>query len=109
MDRWQNNIRHLRQFLRGWAKHEGGRYNKEKERLLNLINELDVKAEPALLDDNERTSRAEAEQSLRQLLREEELKCALRAKVRHVVQGDENTQYFHLIANGKRRKKENPT
>uniref|UniRef100_A0A452XQ97 Uncharacterized protein n=1 Tax=Aegilops tauschii subsp. strangulata TaxID=200361 RepID=A0A452XQ97_AEGTS len=30
---------------------------------------------------------------------------ALRAKVRKIVQGDDNTQFFHMIANGKHRKK----
>uniref|UniRef100_A0A453N1K1 Uncharacterized protein n=1 Tax=Aegilops tauschii subsp. strangulata TaxID=200361 RepID=A0A453N1K1_AEGTS len=30
---------------------------------------------------------------------------ALRAKVLKVVQGDDNTQFFHMIANGKHRKK----
>ena len=33
------------------------------------------------------------------------MKWALRAKVRKIVQGDDNTQFFHLIANGKHRKK----
>ena len=33
------------------------------------------------------------------------MKWALRAKVRRVVQGDANTQFFHMIANGKHRKK----
>lgn len=46
-----------------------------------------------------------AEMRLKELLREEELKWALRAKVRRVVQGDANTQFFHMIANGKHRKK----
>ncbi|XP_073359665.1 uncharacterized protein [Aegilops tauschii subsp. strangulata] len=47
----------------------------------------------------------DSEKKLKELLREEELKWALRAKVRRVVQGDANTQFFHLIANGKHRKK----
>ncbi|XP_073359743.1 uncharacterized protein [Aegilops tauschii subsp. strangulata] len=47
----------------------------------------------------------DVEMRLKELLREEELKWALRAKVRKVVQGDTNTQFFHLIANGKHRKK----
>uniref|UniRef100_A0A453MRF2 Uncharacterized protein n=1 Tax=Aegilops tauschii subsp. strangulata TaxID=200361 RepID=A0A453MRF2_AEGTS len=29
MERWQNKIRHLRQFLRGWAKHQSGIYKVE--------------------------------------------------------------------------------
>ena len=47
----------------------------------------------------------EAELRLKELLREEELKWALWAKVRKIVQGDDNTQFFHMIANGKHRKK----
>uniref|UniRef100_A0A8I6YB15 Reverse transcriptase domain-containing protein n=1 Tax=Hordeum vulgare subsp. vulgare TaxID=112509 RepID=A0A8I6YB15_HORVV len=55
--------------------------------------------------ENERSSKNEAEQRVRVLLREEEMKWALRAKVRAIVQGDNNTKFFHLIANGKHRKK----
>ena len=44
VERWQNKIRHLRQFLRGWAKHLSGIYKAEKERLLLLIQSLDLKS-----------------------------------------------------------------
>ena len=81
-ERWQYKIRHLRQFLRGWAKNNSGVYRKEKERLLKVINDLDIKAESTALDMDERVSKREAEVSLAKLLREEELKWALRAKVR---------------------------
>ena len=50
-------------------------------------------------------AKLQAEMRLKELLLEEELKWTLRAKVRKVVQGDANTQFFHLIANGKHRKK----
>ncbi|XP_073360247.1 uncharacterized protein [Aegilops tauschii subsp. strangulata] len=105
IERWQNKIRHLRQFLRGWARNESGIYKQEKERLTQLIDALDLKAEVNILNVAERRSKSEAEQRLRALLREEELKWALRAKVLKVVQGDDNTQFFHMIANGKHRKK----
>jgi hypothetical protein len=39
------------------------------------------------------------------LRREEETKWAQQAKVKHVQEGGNNTKYFHLIANGKHRKK----
>jgi hypothetical protein len=39
------------------------------------------------------------------LRRDEEIKWAQRAKVKHVQEGGNNTKYFHLIANGKHRKK----
>lgn len=105
LERWQNKIRHLRSFLRGWAKHLSGIYKVEKERLMTLIQSLDVKAESTVLPASELHAKLDAEMRLKELLREEELKWALRAKVRHVVQGDANTQFFHMIANGKHRNK----
>lgn len=73
---WQYKIRHLRQFLRGWAKNNSGIYRQQKERLLNIINDLDIKAESNSLDINERVTKREAEVSLAKLLREEEIKWA---------------------------------
>ena len=105
VERWQNKIRHLRCFLRGWAKHLSGVYKVEKDRLLEIIQYLDVKAESAVLQSADMCCKIDAEKRLKELLREEELKWALRAKVRKVIQGDANTQFFHLIANGKHRKK----
>ncbi|XP_073353600.1 uncharacterized protein [Aegilops tauschii subsp. strangulata] len=105
IERWQNKIRNLRSFLRGWAKHLSEICKVEKERLLTLIQSLDLKAESTILHTMELNAKLEAEMRLKELLREEELKWALRAKVRKVVQGDADTQFFHMIANGKHRKK----
>ena len=91
--------------MRGWAKHLSGVYKIEKDRLLSLVQALDIKAESAILLPPELQVKNEAEKRLKELLHKEELKWALRAKVRKVVQGDANTQFFHLIANGKHRKK----
>jgi hypothetical protein len=41
---------------------------------------------------------------LADLLREEELKWHQRAKVKYLLEGDANTKYFHLLANGRHRK-----
>lgn len=38
------------------------------------------------------------------MLREEEIKWYQRAKVKELLEGDSNTKYFQLIANGKHRK-----
>ena len=81
-----------------------GVYKVEKERLLNLISTLDLKVESSILDTRELETKVEAELRLKELLHEEELKWALRAKVRKIVQGDDNTQFLHMIENGKHRK-----
>src|SRR6266498_3338974 len=54
IERWQNKIRHLRRFLKGWAKNLSGKYKKEKGRLLAIIDELDLKAEIVPLSMSER-------------------------------------------------------
>ena len=51
---WQKRIRHMRRYLRGWAKNISGRYKKEKQRLLGIIDTLDLKAEVCALSSNER-------------------------------------------------------
>ena len=47
----------------------------------------------------------EANDKICSLRRDEETKWAQRAKVKHIQEGGNNTKYFHLIANGKHRKK----
>jgi hypothetical protein len=102
---WQNKIRHLRRFLKGWAKCLSGQYKKQKEKLLLLIDELDLKAEYIPLDNVERTKLRKANDDLTKLRRDEESKWAQRAKVKYIQEGGNNTKYFHLIANGKHRRK----
>jgi hypothetical protein len=105
IERWQNKIRHLRCFLKGWAKNMSGQYKKERERLSILIDELDIKAETTILSVDERERLRKANDSINKLRRDEEAKWAQRAKVKHVQEGGNNTKYFHLIANGKHRRK----
>jgi hypothetical protein len=66
---------------------------------------LDIKAEINTLTPQEREELRKANEGLRKLRREEESKWAQRAKVKHIHEGGNNTRYFHLIANGKHRKK----
>ena len=102
---WQNKIRCLRQFLRGWAKNLSGEYKKQKQKLLLLIEELDIKAETYPLSVEERAAKKDADDYIARLRRDEEAKWAQRAKVKYIQEGGGNTRYFHLIANGKHRKK----
>ena len=104
MEVWLNKLRHIRRFLKGWAKNQSGKYKKGKERLLYIIDQLDLKAETNPLRLNEREELKKTNDSLNKLRRDEESKWAQRAKVKHIQEGGNNTRYFHLIANGKYRK-----
>ena len=73
------------------------------------MNDLDTKAKNNSLDIDERVAKRETKVSLAKLLREEEIKWALRAKVHRMVQMDDNTQFFYMIANRKHRIKKGHT
>jgi hypothetical protein len=105
IESWQKKIRHLTKFLRGWAWNASGEYKKEKERLLNIIDRIDIKAESVLLSKSERKEKKEVDERLVSLRRSEESKWAQCVKVKYIQEGGDNTKYFHLIANGKHRKK----
>jgi hypothetical protein len=94
---WQNKIRHLCRFLRGWAKNISGKYKKENESLLSIIDFLDVQAESCPLNDEVRLELRKTNEQLNKLGREEEIKWAQRAKIKHIQEGGNTTKYFHLI------------
>ena len=104
LERWQAKIRRLRQYRRGWAKNVSGTYKKEKKELLDKLDELDKKAENLLLNEMELNLKHVLSERLVELLREEEVKWYQRAKVKRLLEGDANTKYFHLLANGRHRK-----
>jgi hypothetical protein len=101
MENWQSKIRHLRSYLRGWAKNRSSLNKTEKAHLLNIIDTLDTKAKISPLDNDERRILRNANDELAKLRRDEETKWTQRAKVKHIQQRGNNTKYFHLIANGK--------
>ena len=53
MEKWQNKVRRLRRFLRGWARNLSSQNKKHKSNLLTKIDDLDRKAETILLSPQE--------------------------------------------------------
>ena len=80
MKKWQNKIRRLRQFLRGWAKNVNGNFKREKEELYRLAEELDLKAESQILSQQELDLKQSVKEKITWLLREEEIKWFQREK-----------------------------
>jgi hypothetical protein len=71
---WQNKIRHLIIFLRGWAKNMSSVYKSEKVRLLSITETLNLKAKNILLTNDERLCLNNANDALAKLRRDEETK-----------------------------------
>jgi len=80
-------------------------YKAQKDNLQAVVTNLDTQAETRLLKDEERNHLETARDELIKLLREEELKYYQRAKVNDILLGDNNTRYFHMVANVKHHKK----
>ena len=73
--------------MRGWAKNQSGKYKKEKEKWLQIIDVLDIKAETTPLTDAERAALREANDRICFLRRDEETKWAQRVKVKYIQEG----------------------
>ena len=71
---------------------------------MDKIDILDRKAETNLLSSQEVELRYHLKGQLTKLLREEEIFWLQRSKATKLLQGDDNTKYFHLVANGRHRK-----
>ena len=91
LEKWQEKIRRLRQYLRGWTKNVSGAYKKEKKALLEKLDELDKKTETMLLTSQEVNLKHVLNERLAELLREEELKWYQQAKTRDLLEGDSNS------------------
>jgi hypothetical protein len=68
------------------------------------IEQLELKAKTTMLSPMELDLKHCLKTRLLQLLREEKIKWYQRSKANKLLQGDSNTKYFHLVANGKYRK-----
>jgi hypothetical protein len=74
MEIWQNKIRLLRRYLRGWSKNLNGANKKEKKDVITKVDELDKKVESTMLSPHEVDLRRCLKARLIQLLHEEEIK-----------------------------------
>jgi hypothetical protein len=76
----------------------------KKTNLLDMIDVLDKKVKTSLLSPQEMELRYHLKGQLTKLLREEEIYWLQRSKATKLLQEDDNTKYFHLVANGRHRK-----
>ena len=74
-------------------------------RLSTLIDDLDKIAEVRPLSAAEVEQKSHLNEKIAHLLREEEIKWYQCCKARSLVEGNDNTKYFKMLANGKHRKK----
>lgn len=85
LQRWQNKIRVVRRYLRGWAKHCLGANRKKKRSITERLDELDKKAESCLLTYQEWELISSLSTELAKMRREEEIYWAQRSKAKMIL------------------------
>ena len=81
-----------------------GEQKKDKEALVNMIQELYTFAETRLLSIQEWEERIDIEDRLENINRAEELHWKQKARNKWLLEGDSYFYFFHQFANGSRRK-----
>jgi hypothetical protein len=104
IDIWKLKIKRLKQMLKGWNINVEGHYKMMKKDLMTKIDNLDNISEMVGLSKGDRMEKLDLELTLKKLVDEEGIKLKQRARDKFILDGDENSKYFHLLAKCKRRK-----
>jgi len=103
-DRIQLKLKKLKQYFKGWGFNLQGERKKRKQMIQTEIHNMDIDEENGPLSSSQLMRRADLKCELLSILEEEELYWFKRSHETWLHKGDNNTEYFHRIANGRKRK-----
>lgn len=103
-DRNQIKLKRFKQFFKGWNFNTQGARKKCKSEIQNDLYTMECEEEDGPLPANKIWHRTQLKCELMKILDEEELYWYKRSHETCLHKGDNNTDYFHRIANGKKRK-----
>lgn len=103
MDKWCIKVNKVKKFLRGWGQSIKGHNRKYKKILQEELKKLEILEEQSSLSTNLLERKIFIQKELVKFL-EEESYWHRRSNYNWLLKRDNNTAYFHRIANGKKRK-----
>jgi hypothetical protein len=104
LDKVLFKLKKVKNFLKGWGFNLAGNRKKRKKEIENLIMELEEQEECGPLSSDLIMKRINLKVELFQIMDEEELHWFKRSHENWLLKGDNNTEFFHRVASGKRRK-----
>ncbi|GKV34368.1 hypothetical protein SLEP1_g42745 [Rubroshorea leprosula] len=95
-------LKRLKEFLKGWNKEVFGNMEAQFSNVAETVERLDLKNEVADLEGSEVKQRKEGFQQIWDMLRLREAIWKQKSRSEWVKLGDQNTRYFHKVANGRK-------
>ena len=91
--------------MKGWGANIRGQDIKKRRELTAELADLESLEEDNSLTDEQLLRRGHIQNELLELMEKEEEYWHQKASEKWLLHGDNNTEYFHRIANGRKRKK----
>jgi hypothetical protein len=104
VDNWHIKLNRVKKFLKGWGLNLKGQTRRYKLMLQKELDVLEQKEEENMLSPDLLDRKTFIQTELMRLLEEEELYWHKRSNTNWLLKGDNNTDYFHKKANGKKRR-----
>ena len=96
-------LKALKEDIIQWNHREFANVDRQKKQLLEELKILDAKEEELGLTDREKCYRADLRSLVEHLLSLEEISWRKKSKMLCIKEGDNNTKFFHKMANSHRR------
>ncbi|CAN6218645.1 unnamed protein product [Urochloa humidicola] len=103
-ERWNIKIKRVKKFLKGWGQSLKGHNRKYKQILYDELGKLETLEEESCLSSWLLERKTFVQTEIQKSLEEEELYWHKRSNSNWLLKGDNNTYFFHKVANGKKRK-----
>ena len=97
-------LKRFKKFFKGWGSDKFGHTKKRKKVIKDELASIEAMEEQGPLDPDTLVKRASLSGELQQLMVNEELYWLQQSHETWLLKGDQNTAFYHRIANGKKRK-----
>jgi len=104
MDRIQSKLKRFKQYFKGWGFNIQGENRRMRAELQEELLCIEQMEEESLLPLSMLNRKVEIQSKILKLLGDEELYWLKRSHETWLHEGDNNTEYFHRVANGRKRK-----
>ena len=104
VDKIQSKLKRFKQYFKGWGFNVQGERKKLIAKLQDGLLDIEQMEEDALLSLNMYNRKVEIQSNILKMLEEDELYWFKRSHEKWLHEGDNNTEYFHRIANGGKEK-----